>query len=304
MNSYPKICAIGQKYIADIFENEVEVTEKVDGSQFVFGKIDGELKIRSKGAEIIPEVAPKMFKKGVDYVVSIQEKIPDNTSFYCEYLEKPKHNVLQYDNTPKNHLVLFAVCEGQDFVKKQKEYAELFDIDSIPVLFEGKINSLDELEKLLETQSYLGGKKIEGVVVKDYKKEYMIGGQIIPIMSGKYVSEEFKEVHNKNWSKDHKTKDRVSVYLSGFKTEARWVKAIQHLKENNEIEDSPKDIGKLMKEINQDISQEEKENIKDWLWNEHKGHLSKVVTAGFPEWYKKRLMASSFETVDNFPKSK
>lgn len=49
ISAFPKIFAIGTKYIDSIFDNEVEITEKVDGSQFAFGKIDGEVYCRSKG---------------------------------------------------------------------------------------------------------------------------------------------------------------------------------------------------------------------------------------------------------------
>jgi hypothetical protein len=50
-----------------------------------------------------------------------------------------------------------------------------------------------------------------------------------------------------------------------------------------------------MKEINQDVSEEEKETIKDFLWNEYKGELSIKVSRGFPEWYKKQLLQNSLE---------
>lgn len=42
LHSFPKIFAVGTSYIQDLLNGEVEVTEKVDGSQFVFGKINGE----------------------------------------------------------------------------------------------------------------------------------------------------------------------------------------------------------------------------------------------------------------------
>ena len=43
---------MGDKQISDLFDGEVEITEKLDGSQFGFGRVDGELVIRSKGREI------------------------------------------------------------------------------------------------------------------------------------------------------------------------------------------------------------------------------------------------------------
>lgn len=52
-SAFPKILHIGDKQILDLFEGEVEITEKIDGSQLGFGKTpEGELIIRSKGREI------------------------------------------------------------------------------------------------------------------------------------------------------------------------------------------------------------------------------------------------------------
>lgn len=43
IRAFPKIFAIGQRYISDIFKDEVEISEKIDGSQFCFGKIGGQV---------------------------------------------------------------------------------------------------------------------------------------------------------------------------------------------------------------------------------------------------------------------
>jgi hypothetical protein len=294
IKSFPKIFALGQTYIIDIFENEVEITEKVDGSQFVFGKIDGELLCRSKGTQQYIDNPDKMFSKAIEYILSIEDKLPDNIIFYCEYLKKPKHNTLKYNKTPKNNLVLFGVCDTTDkFISehdKLKEYAELLDIDLIPLIYKGKIKKIEKVKKMLEKESYLGGCKIEGVVVKNYNKQFLLGGQPMPLMAGKYVSEEFKETHRSRWGKEEKTKSRLDVFAESFRTEARWNKAIQHLQENGELENSPKDIGKLLKEIKFDIENEEGEDIKDWLYNEFKSIILKKATTGFPEYYKNELL--------------
>lgn len=293
-NSFPKIFTLGQKYILDIFKNEVEITEKVDGSQFVFGKIDGELRCRSKGTEQYIDNPDKMFKKAIEYIVSIQDKLPNNIIFYCEYLNKPKHNTLVYSNVPKNNLVLFGVCDLSDkFISKYedlKQYADMLDIDTIPLIFKGKIRNIDEVSKMIEKKSYLGGCNIEGIVVKNYERPFLLGGQPIPLMAGKFVSEQFKETHRNRWGKEEKTKSKLDTFAESFRTEARWNKAIQHLKEKGELENSPRDIGKLLKEINIDIEQEEKEDIKDWLYNEFKSEILKKSTIGFPEYYKNNLL--------------
>ena len=50
-NSYPKVYALGHPATKDIFSGEVLVEEKIDGSQFSFGVIDGVLRTRSKSCE-------------------------------------------------------------------------------------------------------------------------------------------------------------------------------------------------------------------------------------------------------------
>lgn len=290
--SFPKLWALGQPWVKDIFENEVEITEKVDGSQFSFGKINGNLMCRSKGKIMELDAPEKMFAKGVEYVKSIEGKLPDNVQFYGEYLQKPKHNTLCYDRTPKNFIALFGIIKEDCFVSDYDElvlWANILDLDVVPLIYKGKATP-DVINDLLKRQSFLGVVEIEGVVVKNYEKDYMIGGQYFPIMCGKYVSEKFKEVHGKNWKKENTGKGKWETFCEQYKTPARWDKAVQHLKENGTLEQSPKDIGNLIKEIQRDIEEEEKENIKEALWNIYGKDLKRVATNGFPEWYKQQLM--------------
>ncbi len=299
IKAFPKIFAIGTDYISDIFKEPVEITEKIDGSQFVFGKINGELFMRSKGAQLYADNPEKMFSLAIDYVVSIEHMIPDNKVFYCEYLKSPKHNTMAYERTPTNHLLLFGVCdetgtrwENYDGIH---HHADCLGLELIPIIKRGPIGTPEELLGLLQRRSILGGTAIEGIVVKNYERKFLLGGQPMPLMAGKFVSEKFKEVHGARWNKEEKSKGRFACFCERFKTEARWEKAIQHLRDSGEIENTPRDIGKLLKEINQDIESEEKENIKEWLWKENKGNILRTATKGFPEWYKEQLLGRSFE---------
>lgn len=292
--NYPKIFALGTVYIKDIFEDEVELTEKIDGSMFGFGKTNGILHMHSKGAQLYLSDPNRMFKKAVDYITSIQDRIPDNMMFFGEYLQGPKHNTLKYDRVPKNNIALFgAASVTQEFYPDINKWAELFEIDRAPILYTGKVNSVDMLYSFLERDSYLGGTKIEGVVVKNYHRAFLLGGQPIPLMAGKLVSEKFKEVHNSRWGKEETTKGKMEVFMDSFCTEARWLKAIQHLREAGTLLGEPKDIGPLMKSIHLDIEQEEEENVKEFLWNEYKGDIKRRAVRGLPEWYKRRLIEGS-----------
>lgn len=296
IQAYPKIFTIGTDYISNIFDNNVEISEKVDGSQFNFGKINNELFMRSKGAQLFAENPEPMFRHGIDHVLSIQHRIPNNTIFFCEYLKKPKHNTLAYDKIPKNHLVLFAVCgTDQKFHSQLQTFSEPLEIDSIPILYNGLVDNVDKLMSFLETESYLGGTDVEGIVVKNYSMPFLLGRQLIPVMAGKFVSEKFKEVHRNTWGKKHTGKGRWETFKESFCTEARWQKSVQHLCDSGLLESSPRDIGSLIREVQRDIIEEEKENIKNFLWKEFGKEVIRSATKGFPEWYKLLLAEKSFK---------
>lgn len=301
IKAFPKIFAIGTDYIKDLFAEEVEITEKVDGSQFSWGKEDGEIVTRSKGKVQYRGAVDKMFQTAVDYVYSIADRIPNNTFFYAEYLETPKHNTLKYDRVPKNNLALFGVCDGTDrFVSSYDElvkWAEKLDIDVVPLVFKGKVENVEDLRSMIDRESMLGGAKVEGIVVKNYVRQFLLGGQPMPLMAGKYVSEAFKEVHRKSWGGEHTTKGGWELFKMGYRTEARWDKAIQHLREAGQLTNSPKDIPLLMAEVTRDITEEEMETIKNWLWNNQGKELLRLAVAGLPEYYKTKLLERGFENV-------
>lgn len=302
ISSFPKIFALGSPQIEGIFQGEVEITEKIDGSQFCFGLIEHELVMRSKGKVIYRDCVDKMFAKAVEYVTSIEEKIPNNTIFYCEYLRNPKHNVLTYSRVPKNNLMLFGVSTPErKFINNYKElcnFADLLEIERVPLLTIDTITDPNKLKDLLLTESVLGNVKIEGVVVKNYNTSTIITSNVIlPIMSGKYVSEAFKEVHKEKWGRENTSKGALEVFKEQFRTEARWLKAVQHLKDNGELESSPRDIGKLLKAINTDIESEEAQYIKDNLYKLFKNEILRYANKGFPEWYKEKLLEKAFDFI-------
>lgn len=290
--AFPKILHIGDKQILDLFEGEVEITEKLDGSQFSFGKIDGEVITRSKGREFTEP--DKLFAPVWEYVHSIADRLPEGIWFYGETLGTPRHSTLAYDRTPKNFFAMFGVyvMETHEFLNYDSivEWSEKLDVDPVPLLYRGEIAQAEILKFVDETVSYLGGQKIEGVVVKAYKPWLFLGSIPLSVMAGKYVTEAFKEVHQKDWSKLNTGKGKFEVLKENYRTEARWNKAVQHLREKGELTGTPKDIGGLLKEVNIDIETEEKENIKEHLYNIYKNDIMKYATFGLAQWYKEELV--------------
>ena len=111
--SYPSIFNLGHKALRELFERPVNVEEKVDGSQFSFGVTEeGELKIRSKGKEMVVEAPEKMFAGAVETVKGLKDRLHPGWTYRGEVLCKPKHNTLQYGRVPKGNVILFDVNTG------------------------------------------------------------------------------------------------------------------------------------------------------------------------------------------------
>jgi len=294
-HSYTEIYALGHRALEHLFDDDVLVEEKIDGSQFSFVKFAGELKCRSKGKEMHPDFPEKMFKKAVDVVKDLP--LQDGWTYRAEYLSKPKHNSLTYDRVPRNNLIIFDVNTGYEtylpYEKKVIE-AERIGLEAVPLLMRGRIAAREEIQILLETISCLGGQKIEGIVIKNYAQF----GPNKKALMGKFVSEAFKEVHAREWKKANpKNGDIIQSLLDAYGTESRWQKALLHMREAGRIEDSPRDIGPLLQEVWPDIVKECREEIIDILWEWAADKIRRGVTRGLPQWYKNKLLERQCEKL-------
>lgn len=294
LHSYPKLYNIGHRAVEDIFKEEVLIQEKVDGSQISFGNDDGELKIRSKGAVIHIEAPDKMFNNGVNYIREAFDSggLPEGWVYRGEYLRKPKHNVIPYSRVPDQHIVIFDIETKPTYFLDPEEVqveARRLGFDALDFRVQ-MVNSVDDVMDLMDKESFLGGAKVEGVVFKNYLRHTIDG----KTMMAKYVSEAFKEVHR---SKVYKTSnaDIITQLVEAYATEARWRKAIHHLRDMGELDWEPKDIGKLIKEVNMDVLAECEDEIKEALFKWGWKQISRGLTKGLPEWYKGILLEKQFE---------
>ena len=301
-HSYGEIFSMGHRAIKEIFDDGVLIEEKVDGSQFSFGMIDGVLHVRSKGREFDVYACDDMFKKACETVLELAPLLHEGWTYRGEYLSKPKHNALAYDRTPEKYIIIFDIATDEEnylsYCEKGIE-AKRLGLEVVPLLSAGKIDSIEQIRTLLAKPSILGGQLIEGVVIKNYNRFT----HQKKVMMGKYVSESFKEVHRQEWKKDNPTTGDIMLRLvEEYRTPARWNKAIQHLRENGQLLNDPKDIGPLMKEVSQDVWKECRDEIKEKLFEYAWKHLSRNLTRGLPEYYKKHLLESQFGTEPNMEK--
>lgn len=295
---YSKVYQVGHREILDLFMDPVIVQEKIDGSQFSFGvDPDGNLHMRSHHQPIVEGNQPKMFLPGVEYVEKLfaEGKLEKGWIYRVEYLQKPKQNSLVYDRIPENHFMLFDIdmsWGGQNYLEQaeMERLAMALDISYVPTLYKGKITSPEELKSYLDTTSVLGGQKVEGIVIKNYSRFTRDKKTVM----GKYVCEKFKELN----SKTHRVKGGKDIILElgeRYRSEARWNKAIQHLKEEGLLTDSPKDIGPLLERINRDTLEECEDEIKEALFKWGWKNIARGIIRNFPQFYKELLLENAFK---------
>jgi hypothetical protein len=299
VHSYPKVYNLGHPALEALFVDPVIVEEKIDGSQFSFMvDLDGNLKLRSKGADIFPENPPKLFAMAVETVEGLfaDGKFDDRKRWVYrgEAVTSPKHNCLLYEGIPVGGIILYDIEYSPNAFlswEEKRTEAERLGLEVVPKLHEGKVTDLDTLSGLMERVSVLGGPTVEGLVFKNYKRF----GRDGKVVMGKHVSEAFKEKNSKGWKKANPSKNDVLMVLAAqYRTEARWLKALQHLREEDLIEDDPRDIGKLMKAVHIDLDEEVTEEVAARLVKWAMPQVKRTATRGLPEWYKGLLAEKQF----------
>ena len=325
-SSYPSIFTLGHKAILDLLKHEVNVEEKIDGSQFSFGLVEASdvdtvylelepeacskfeshvsgkfaLKIRSKGCVMHIDAPEKMFALAAETVRFLAPRLHPGWTYRGEFLARPKHNSLVYDRVPVGNIILFDVSTGiQEYLsyEDKKIEAHRLGLEVVPLLFQGRVATIDHFRTFLNTVSVLGGQNIEGVVVKP--KNYNLFGLDKKLLMGKFVSEAFKEVHRKAWAESNPTnKDIIGQIIDAYRTPARWNKAITHLRDAGRLVDDVQDIGPLIKEIPNDIISDSADEIKEALFKVAWPQIRRGLTTGFPEFYKELLLKRSFENDD------
>jgi hypothetical protein len=262
--------------------------EKVDGSQFSFRLNEtGTLEFRSRRIPIDPE-APGMFAAGVAAVRERADRLVPGYIYRGEYLSKPKHNVIKYDRVPLGHIALFDIEDRNGLWAAPWEVAViafLLGFDFVPTWQ----HDGPALNEWLEKESFLGGDIAEGYVIKNYS----LPGRNTRPRVAKVVRPSFTEVHSSAKPKTFPRPDAaLDTIIADYKTEARWQKAVQHLREEGQLENTNKDIGPLLQEVNQDIEAECEEDIKERLWQAYRKKILKGCCEGFQQWYQGQLLAS------------
>lgn len=279
-----------------------DVEEKVDGSQFSFGVFgsDRKLKCRSRSQAIDPDRPDGMFRLAVETVKELTDVLTIGWTYRAEVLCKSKHNILQYERTPKGNLILFDIqTSEQDWASRAEveREASRIGLEVVPLLFSGK-PTLSDLERCFNNKSILGG-PIEGFVIKPIGR-VLRDRDNAPIMA-KWVSSQFKETKKDEWKEKPPRTDIFAFIGAPYRTHQRWQKAVQHLAETSSLTGTPADIGPLIREVQEDVAKECKVELLEELWDFAWPQISRAVITGLPEWYKEKLAQELFEREMHHP---
>ncbi|MBI5226887.1 hypothetical protein HY994_06690 [Candidatus Micrarchaeota archaeon] len=298
---YPKVLNLGDPSLENLFKGPVVVEEKVDGSQFrVWFDPEGKIHFGSKAVDYDDEHPPdRMFVPAIAEAEKHFSTVSENLAgffFVFEYLATAQQNALTYGRIPKDHLVLLEIYRGGRWLDRpeKERWANTLGFEFVPILAQSEIKSPDELERLLETQSFLGGVTVEGLVIKNYGQfhtfSYLAGAPVF----GKLVRDEFRELNRQVWGEGKSLEERI---MEHFPLEPRWEKTVQHLRDEGRLGHGVKDIGMLMREVEADFEAESKALVQELLWTEFAHGLRKRSRMGFAEWYKQRLLRDSMDPM-------
>lgn len=279
LRPYPDILHYEEPGAKWVFNHQVEVQEKVDGSFISFGVINGELQIRSKRTVI--SGGNNRFLVAEQEIRARESLLWPGAVYYGEYLEKPKHSHLCYKRIPAGHIVIYDILVNNIFMQHQQRASHILTLGWEPVRVFGVYDDCPDVVSFLGQESQLEGVDIEGVVLKGHNER---GDRTELIV--KYVSPKFKEVH----SAKHKSGGSPARQLGSLlRTEARWRKSIQHLDDEGILRHNPEDISFIIKEIHEDIEKEQLDRIKADLWKAYRVEILRTATRGVAEFYKQQL---------------
>ena len=150
-----------QEILNSIFGNEIIVFEDIQGSK-IWVNWDGKeftikpKSISSESINLIDLAMQNYYNPAIKFFTELDVRVKSLLNkkwWFCfEYFPDNQPANIQYSKVPKNNLVLTAVNKAgkYDFsVEELDEYARLFNVDLLPIVFQGKLT-----ERMIEAIKY------------------------------------------------------------------------------------------------------------------------------------------------------
>ena len=150
-----------ENILNDIFSNEITIYEDIQGSKIYVNWNGNNFTIKpkslnSESINIIDLAMQNYYNHAINFFNTLDHRVKsllNKSWWFCfEYFPDNQPANIAYNRIPKNHLVLTSICKNNKFnysTDELDEYSRLFDVDVIPVVFQGKLN-----EKTIEAIKY------------------------------------------------------------------------------------------------------------------------------------------------------
>ncbi len=152
MTKIVKLNAEPDNLVEYLKNKELLIYEDVQGAQ-IFVRWNGEKfvikpkSINSDELNFVDLAVQKFYNKVFSYLHTLPDYITNllstNWWFCFEYFPDNQPAHIEYKKLPKNNLILTCIVKGSKYKYNYNEiveYAKLFDVDSLPVIFRGKLN--------------------------------------------------------------------------------------------------------------------------------------------------------------------
>ena len=138
-----------EQILNDLFNSEITILEDIQGSKIYVNWDGKEFTIKPKSLSsdplnLIDLAIQNYYNHAINYFNSLDNRVKGllnkNWHFCFEFFPDENPACIVYNRVPKNHLVLSSIVKGNKFtyiIDEIEEYARLFDVDSIPVIFKG-----------------------------------------------------------------------------------------------------------------------------------------------------------------------
>jgi hypothetical protein len=138
--------------LQNLFDREIVVFEDIQGSK-IYVNWDGSTftikpkSINSEPINIVDMAMQKYYNKAILFFENLSERVKGLMNkkwwFGFEYFPDNQPANIEYNRIPKNNLVLNSICKAGKFEytsDELEEYARLFDVDALPIIFRGKLS--------------------------------------------------------------------------------------------------------------------------------------------------------------------
>jgi atypical dual specificity phosphatase len=166
-----------------LLTGKVEITEKVDGANTGIVRVKNDKWTLQKRRGLAETGVHQQFAFFWNWARANEIKIlqiPHNWIVYGELMYSKHH--IYYDALP-SYFLAFDVWDGKEFLDHDDriEFVNKIGLKHVPVLHYGYIDNVFELEKFVVQSRVSTTEKMEGIYVKNYRKQ----------MKGKLVRPEF-----------------------------------------------------------------------------------------------------------------